>query len=348
MHTASTIRYLTEQDTNTASLHIDAVKLVRQAHADRLTWGAGACVSESLESPHRAGGLTRTRIGLAWLGAGNLGGASVICDRFGIGGTEPHFQGGMVLLIGGDRAQVIGAITLRFLRMLREAAGTVAVAQEFLRGGGSSVAILGALPVADLHLRLMAERLPGLTRVTVADPDLSRAAALCGRMAGPLRGRGITLRATHTGPEAVSGSDLVVSLSDCPRLAYDWLTEGTLVVLAAANSAGPDVVLRADRVFADDWAALRDDEHGLLGRLHRAGELGGPESPGGNRQVEAELGLVFAGRHPGRRDPADIVVVARAGLAIEDVTLAAAIYQSASRLGLGIDIPTHSWEAINE
>jgi ornithine cyclodeaminase/alanine dehydrogenase-like protein (mu-crystallin family) len=351
-----TIRYLTDEDARAASQFVDAVKLVRQAHTERTEWGAAAYPALSLESPQRAGGLLRAHIGLAWPRADNLGGVSVNFERVALGSTQPRFEGGMVLLVNGKRAQVVCALTTAFLRMLRIAAGTVVIAQKLLVDDATSAALLGVLPDADLQLRLMAERLPGLTRVTIADADHDKAAALCTRLAGDLGRRGIDLHAADIGRDAVTGSDLVVSLSAGPvaRIAYDWLTTGALVVLDGPGAAGADadVVLRADLLVTDDWPAVRDDERGLLGQLHRAGLLGGP--PGsepatpGHRHVEAELGAVFAGRHPGRRSRDDIVVVARHGLVLEDITLAAAIYHSARRLGLGIDVPTHRWEPFGE
>lgn len=351
MQTDTTMRYLTDEDAYAASELVDAVRLIRQAHAERTRWGSGVYSAMSLESPNRAGGLTTAHAGLAWLGADRLGGVSVRCERVGLGGAGPRSDGGLILLINGERARVVCALTTRCLRTLRIAAGTVAVAQQFLASGATSAAILGVLPDADRHLRLMAEQLPGLTRVTVADADHGKAAALCARMAGALGRRGISLHAADTSRDAVTGSDLVVSWStgSLARIAYDWLAAGALVVLDGGDGADAEVVLRADLLFADDWPAMRDDERGLLGRLHRTGLLSGPlgtqSATSGTRRVEAELGAVFAGQHPGRRRREDIVVVARSGLAIEDVTLAAAVYRSARRLGLGIDVPTHGWGA---
>jgi ornithine cyclodeaminase/alanine dehydrogenase-like protein (mu-crystallin family) len=51
--------------------------------------------------------------------------------------------------------------------------------------------------------------------------------------------------------------------------------------------------------------------------------------------INGELGQLLASGHPGRSNPDEIIVVNPFGLAIEDLAIAAQVYQYATAAGLG-------------
>ena len=73
--------------------------------------------------------------------------------------------------------------------------------------------------------------------------------------------------------------------------------------------------------------------------MYRAGQIIGPDDPAtskpGCRKIDAQLGDLVTGRRPGRRQDSDIILVNPFGLAIEDVAVAARVYQVARQRGLG-------------
>src|SRR5687768_5394691 len=88
-------------------------------------------------------------------------------------------------------------------------------------------------------------------------------------------------------------------------------------------------ILLAARIIVDE------PEQSLHG-----GELNVPVEQGllGPANIAATLGDVIAGRAPGRTSPADITVFDSTGLAIQDVALAAAVYERARQRGIGQQI----------
>jgi len=58
----------------------------------------------------------------------------------------------------------------------------------------------------------------------------------------------------------------------------------------------------------------------------------------GPEAVDAELGEVLAGSHPGRTSAEQLTVYGGVGLAFQDVVAAWAVYEAARRLGTGQEI----------
>jgi ornithine cyclodeaminase len=81
----------------------------------------------------------------------------------------------------------------------------------------------------------------------------------------------------------------------------------------------------------------------LQERSIRAGEIIGPGEAAGTaengqqrRRIDAQLGEVVLGTSAGRKHPDDIILVNPFGLAIEDIALAAHVYQAALKLNMGV------------
>lgn len=75
--------------------------------------------------------------------------------------------------------------------------------------------------------------------------------------------------------------------------------------------------------------------------LSTAGELLIPIEEGRLRSadIQAELGEVILGMHPGRRSGDEITLFKSLGLGIEDVVVARHVVAEARRLGVGIEVP---------
>ena len=126
------------------------------------------------------------------------------------------------------------------------------------------------------------------------------------------RGRARALAAERAGPvpvtvttdarSAVLGADIVVPVTTATDgyLPLAWLAPGAILVHVSLDDA---------------------------------------EATTGARRVDAELGDILLGRHPGRRRDNDIVLVNPFGLAIEDVAVAAEVERAATAAGLGRRLP---------
>jgi ornithine cyclodeaminase len=200
---------------------------------------------------------------------------------------------------------------------LRTAAVT-AIAAELLAAPVERLALIGAGALARCHLELLPPRLPQLREIHVYDRERGRATTLAERVI-----------VCDSAEQAIRGAELVVTVTTTtkPYIRHDWLRPGTLLVNVSLDDPLPEVFLRADKLFVDDWDLIAADEHRILGRLLRNGTNSRADHP--------ELGWLLANGALGRSHPDEIVVVNPFGLAIEDLAVARQVYEYASASGLG-------------
>jgi N-[(2S)-2-amino-2-carboxyethyl]-L-glutamate dehydrogenase len=213
---------------------------------------------------------------------------------------------------------------------LRTAAVTAIAADLLGAPPIERLALLGAGRLARCHLELLPRRLPELREIRLYDLEPARASAL----AAGLSGAAVCKSSEH----AIRGAQLVVAVTTTTSgyIDYEWLEPGALLVNVSLDDPLPEVVLRADKVFVDDWALVAADERRLLGRMLRTNEITGPDSPApGSRRIDGELGELIIGARDARSRPDEIILVNPFGLAIEDIAVAKRVYERAQALGLG-------------
>jgi len=205
----------------------------------------------------------------------------------------------------------------------------------------ASLAVIGAGVLAQMHVRLFAERLPSLRRVRVFDLRPDAAQRLCDALA-PSFGA-VEFTSEPSAEAAVKDADVVIPVTTTtdPYIEAAWLRRPSVLVNVSLDDATREVLLGADALVVDDWHLVEADRRRLLGRLAAAGEVVGPGRPlgGAVRAVDAELGALLA-------DPASpvttrrgIAVVNPFGLAIADVGLGDAVYRLAAERGWGVTLP---------
>lgn len=122
----------------------------------------------------------------------------------------------------------------------------------------------------------------------------------------------------------------IATPSTKPVVQRAWIAEGTHINAMGADAPGKQEldpqILRDARIVVDE------PEQSLHG-----GELNVPVAQGllSATDIAATLGEVVAGQAAPRRSPRDITVFDSTGLAIQDVALAAAIFQRAREQGVG-------------
>ncbi len=215
---------------------------------------------------------------------------------------------------------------------LRTAAVTAVAAGLLGTDPIERLALLGAGALARCHLELLPSRLPALREIRVYDLESARAATLADGAADE------RLVVHETAERAIRGAELVVPVTTTASgyIRYDWLRPGALLVNVSLDDPLPEVVLRADKLFVDDWTLVAQDERRLLGRMLRAGRIRGPEDPLSDaRAIDGELGQLLTGAREGRTRPDEIIVVNPFGLAIEDLAVARQVHRHALALGVG-------------
>ena len=336
---ADTLLYLTGDDVRAACRFVDPVSAVRsalEAHAR----GATVLPPEAyLAWQSTDGGAARSLVlpGLVEQPVRAVG-AKIINANVGNPDRGLPRAAGLTVLFDPETARPRTVMEGAHLSAVRTAAASLLAVQHLGPPRPRVLALLGSGRLARAHLDLFADRLPGLAQVRVFDIDRGRARALAAERAGP-----VPVTVTTDARSAVLGADIVVPVTTATDgyLPLAWLAPGAILVHVSLDDAEPDVVFGADLVVVDDWALVAADGRRLLGRMVHTGQLCGPDEvcPPGARRVDAELGDILLGRHPGRRRDNDIVLVNPFGLAIEDVAVAAEIERAATAAGLGRRLP---------
>lgn len=220
----------------------------------------------------------------------------------------------------------------RLVTERRTAAVSAAAARRLANPGAGKLALLGSGVQARSHLDAFAAVLP-LREVRVWSPAAERRAAFA---RAHDREGGVAVRAAGSAEAAVRGADLVVAVTSTrtPVLRGEWLAEGAHV--SAVGSCTPDwreidgEAVRRSRVYVDSLAAAKQE----------AGDLIGAEKDGGwsFADVVGELGALFAGAVPGRRDAREITLFKSLGLACEDVATARGLLGRARERGVGATV----------
>jgi alanine dehydrogenase len=167
-----------------------------------------------------------------------------------------------------------------------------------------------------------AHRVLGSFEVFAADRDPQRAQAFADESDG---------RAVSIAEAAACSVVCIATPSTTPVIERRWVSNGAHINAMGADGPGKqelDVqVLHDARVIIDE---LEQSTHG--------GELNVPVSRDEYSidKIAATLGEVITGQKPGRTDPQQITLFDSTGLAIQDVALAAALYERAIERGLGL------------
>ena len=239
---------------------------------------------------------------------------------------------GVIILLDIESAQPTCILEAARISCLRTAAVSAIAAAALGAQPIKRLALIGAGALARCHIELLAGRLPELDEIRVYDRDPARAAAL----AAENRDHRIV---TCASPErAIRGAQLVIPLTTTRQgyIPHQWLDPGALLVNVSLDDPLPDLVLKADRVFVDDWQLVARDHRRLLGRMARAGQLRGPgDPPTSAREIDGELGELLIGSCPARTRSDEIILLNPFGLAIEDLALAQRVHQHALDHDLG-------------
>lgn len=201
------------------------------------------------------------------------------------------------------------------------------------------LAIIGAGAIGAMHLKLLCQTFASLQRVSLFDLNADVAHGSVGKQGGS-GGRGIAIDVAASAEEAVRAADVVVTATTVTEgyIPYAWLNPGTVVVNVSLDDLLPEVFLQADSIFVDDWNLVRQDSRRLLGKMYREGLVAGPRDTGRStdaRRIDGEIADVAVARHPGRRNPREIIIVNPFGLAIEDIAFASEIFDIATKRRIG-------------
>jgi ornithine cyclodeaminase len=221
-----------------------------------------------------------------------------------------------------------GAVTA-----VRTAAVSAVATRQLAVAGAADLAILGAGTQAVTHLEAMCVVRP-IKRVRIWNRTPSHAVSLAQVAQEKF---GLAAEVVNGPKEAVSGATIICTVTGAPEpiLKGDWLSPGSHInavgsSVASTRELDSDAVAKA-RLFVDSRESA----------LNEAGDLLIPIQEGRVTQahIQAELGEVLIGRHPGRTSPTEITLFKSLGLGIEDVAAARYVVEQARRAGAGTEVP---------
>ena len=217
--------------------------------------------------------------------------------------------GGIVLLSDAADGRLLAQLDAGALTALRTGAAAV-LAAETLAAGDGPAAVIGC----GVNGRAVARTFLARGRqVVLWDADRERAR----RLSEELDGRGLVPR------EEAFSADVVATVTPGREVLFPAgsLRAGQHVCLMGADGPGKaeiavEELLRA-RVVVDEWEQA--SHNGDVSRAVETAALG--------RHDVSELGRILLGEEPGRTSSDEITVFDSTGLAVQDLAVAAAVYE---------------------
>lgn len=239
----------------------------------------------------------------------------------------------LVLLYSATTGELKALIQAQRLGELRTG-GVAAVAIEHMaRPQVSRGALFGAGTMGKAMLEGMVHA-RSFSEIQIYDPNRERLEDFCRRMSVQLA----TTITPATSPDAaVDGAEVVVTMTTAKEPVFDGkrLADGATVVAAGSNllqkrEIDSTVVRRAERIVVESIAQAQLE----------AGDLFVPVDAGHLHWNQVhELSSVLLGNVPGRERTGEINVFKSVGLGLQDMAVAAKVYDQAVRMGAGIEIP---------
>ncbi len=320
------VLYLTETDVERLLTMEAALEAVEAAFR--------ACVAGQVQSHPRR--RLRTSAG-AWL---NYMAAND--DRSGYFGMKLYTVSSLgtaflVPLYKGDTGELVALLEADFLGRMRTGAASGVATKYMARADAKRVAIIGSGHQAPTQLEAIAS-VRRLESACVYSPNPGRRRGFAERMSAWL---GLRVEPAASAEEAVRSADIVATITStlAPVVQGAWLRPGTHINAAGANfpkrrELDDDVIARAARIVVDSREQSRME----------AGDLLQPFQENPQRWEEVrELSEVVAGMSPGRGAPEEITLFKSLGVALEDVAVAARVYERARAEGVGRKLGM--WEA---
>ncbi len=265
----------------------------------------------------------------AYMGNLDALGVKVISVMPGNHGTEFDSHQGAVLLFDATRGRLLAVIDASEVTAIRTAAASGVATRLLARDDANDLAILGSGVQARSNLEAMLVT-RDVRRVRVWSRNPANAHQFAEREG---QRHGIAIETAETAQEAVIGASIICTTTSSsePVLQGAWLAPGAhLNVVGASVPSAREVDTEAmvrSRLFVD----CREST------LNEAGDFLIPKQEGAvdEDHIQAELGEILLGQHPGRESRDEITLFKSLGLGVEDVVSAAHIYHQAIEQGIG-------------
>ena len=236
---------------------------------------------------------------------------------------------GAVLLFAAETGEPLAMLNASAITAIRTAAVSGVATRLLAREDAGDLAIIGSGVQARSHLAAMA-CVRSIRRVRVVSHQFEHAR----RFATELQPHyAFSIEPVVTIEAAVREADLIVTATSSaePVVRQGWIAPGAHLNVVGASLPTAREVDTATMAAASLFVDRREST------LNEAGDylFAAREGAIGPEHIRAEIGEVLTGAQPGRTQPDEITLFKSLGLAVEDVTAAAFIYQRARRNSAG-------------
>lgn len=228
---------------------------------------------------------------------------------------------GAILLFDRDSGAPVCVVDAGEVTAIRTACASAAATDALARANATRLAILGTGEQAWQHA-LAIRHIRPLERITLWGRDREKAAGLAGQIADALA---LPVEVARTPADAVREADIVCTTTAAaePILSADDIAPGTHLNVVGSSRAGPaeidGALVRRARFFPDHRAGVLAQGAEFL-RAKQAGLVD-------DDHVLPEIGAVYAGTVPGRRDAREITIYKSLGSIVQDLACAAYLYR---------------------
>lgn len=231
---------------------------------------------------------------------------------------------GVVILNDPDTGFPIAIMDAAWITAKRTGAATAVAAKYLARRDSRKLGILGCGAQGRTNLEALEEVLPSLDEVRaydVSEVNLRRYAEEMTMKCG------LPIRQVKSPREAVEGSDVIVTAgpilkSPSPSIERGWVNDGVFACPLDFDSYWkPEAMHSMDKFCTDDSEQLLYYKSAGYFR----------DIP----KVYADLGQLALGEKNGREEDQEKTMSMNLGVAIEDIVVAARLYEKAKRLGIG-------------
>lgn len=221
----------------------------------------------------------------------------------------------------------------------RTAAVSAVAVQLLSSKNPRKISLLGAGEMAVHHLKLILPLVPSVEVVSIYSQREKSRISFANKCSDVYP---VEFKAVNSPDKSIKDADIILACTTAEEsyIPFEWLKPGSVSINVSLADFMPEVILRSDSIFVDDWHLVNEYTRRPLGEMSQAGLIEGPDSklpigPGNPRRVNGELGDILNGRYKGRRSEDQIIFVNPLGLAVEDVALLSIIFERAIQLGIG-------------
>ncbi|MCC6174952.1 MAG: ornithine cyclodeaminase family protein [Chloroflexi bacterium] len=239
----------------------------------------------------------------------------------------------LILLYSAESGSLLAIVEGDYLGMMRTGAASGVATRHLARQEADTLALFGSGWQAQGQLLAIAAVRP-LKEVRVYSRNPEHRQRFVAQMAGQITA---TLVASESPEAALDGAQIVTTITTArdPLFPEGLIAAGTHINAAGSNALirrelDERLIRRANLVVVDSRAQARQECGDLLIPAER-GWLDWDQLP--------ELSDVVIGRAEGRRSDADVTIFESQGLGLQDVVVAAHVYQRAREAGLGQELP---------